>query len=308
MNQTLRQIIFVIALIFCFSPFVDPPLALLLGLTLSLTIGHPYLHLNHKATNWLLKISVVGLGFGMNLHHAIEAGKEGLVFTIFSIGITLLAGWLLSKWLKTDAKTSYLISSGTAICGGSAIAAISPIIKADEKQMSVALGTIFVLNSIALLVFPAIGHWFNMTQHQFGLWCAIAIHDTSSVVGASAKYGQEALQVATTVKLERALWIIPLSVLTVFFAKGENKKISIPYFIGFFILAMCLSTYLPEFKNQYTYAVIIAKKGLTATLFLIGAGLSLDRIKSVGIKPFIQGVLLWMLISIISILTILMTE
>jgi uncharacterized integral membrane protein (TIGR00698 family) len=308
MNQTVRQLIFVTALVLCLSPFIDPPFALLLGLALSLTIGHPYLHLNHKATNWLLKTSVVGLGFGMNLHHAIQAGKEGLVFTVFSIGITLLAGWLLGKWLKTDTKTSYLISSGTAICGGSAIAAISPIIKADEKQMSVALGTIFVLNSIALLIFPTIGHWFNMTQHQFGLWCAIAIHDTSSVVGAAAKYGQEALQVATTVKLERALWIIPLSILTVFFAKGENKKISIPYFIGFFILAMCLSTYLPQFKNQYTYAVIIAKKGLTVTLFLIGAGLSLDRIKSVGIKPLIQGVLLWMLISLISILTILITE
>jgi uncharacterized integral membrane protein (TIGR00698 family) len=308
MNQTVRQLIFVTALILCLTPFVDPPLALLLGFSLSLTIGHPYLHLNHKATNWLLKISVVGLGFGMNLHHAIQAGKEGLVFTIFSIGITLLAGWLLGKWLKTDTKTSYLISSGTAICGGSAIAAISPIIKADEKQISVALGTIFVLNSIALLIFPTIGHWFNMTQHQFGLWCAIAIHDTSSVVGASAKYGQEALQVATTVKLERALWIIPLSILTIFFAKGENKKISIPYFIGFFILAMCLSTYLPQFKDEYGYAVIIAKKGLTITLFLIGAGLSLDRIKSVGIKPLIQGVLLWMLISIVSILTILITE
>ncbi len=307
MNQTAKQLVFITALIFCLTPFIDPPLALLMGFLLSQTIGHPYLHLNHKATNWLLKISVVGLGFGMNLHHAIEAGKEGLVFTVFSICITLFAGWLLGKWLKTDAKTSYLISSGTAICGGSAIAAVSPIIKADEKQMSVALGTIFVLNSVALLIFPTIGHWLNMTQHQFGLWCAIAIHDTSSVVGASAKYGQEALQVATTVKLERALWIIPLSILTVFFAKGENKKINIPYFIGFFILAMCLSTYLPQFKDEYGYAVLIAKKGLTVTLFLIGAGLSLDRIKSVGIKPLIQGVLLWLLINIISIITILMT-
>ncbi|HEX7413078.1 MAG TPA: putative sulfate exporter family transporter [Bacteroidia bacterium] len=308
MNQTLRQVIFVAALVLCLTPYIDPPLALLLGLALSLTVGHPYLHLNHKATNWLLKISVVGLGFGMNLHHALQAGKEGLVFTVFSICITLFSGWLLGKWLKTDTKTSYLISSGTAICGGSAIAAISPIIKADEKQMSVALGTIFVLNSVALLIFPTIGHWFNMTQHQFGLWCAIAIHDTSSVVGASAKYGQEALQVATTVKLERALWIIPLSILTVVFAKGENKKITIPYFIGFFILAMCISTYLPEFKTQYDYAVLIAKKGLTVTLFLIGAGLSLDRIKSVGLKPLVQGVLLWMLISVISIVTILMAE
>ncbi|MHB8260261.1 MAG: YeiH family protein [Bacteroidia bacterium] len=308
MNQTARQVIFAAALVLCLTPYIDPPLALLLGFALSLTVGHPCMHLNHKVTNWLLKTSVVGLGFGMNLHQALQAGKEGLVFTVFSIGITLLAGWLLGKWLKTDAKTSYLISSGTAICGGSAIAAISPLLKADEKQMSVAMGTIFILNSIALLIFPAIGHWFNMSQHQFGLWCAVAIHDTSSVVAASAKYGQEALQVATTVKLERALWIIPLSILTVMFANGENKKIIIPYFIAFFILAMCISTFLPQFKTQYEYAVLIAKKGLTLTLFLIGAGLSLDRIKSVGIKPLIQGVLLWMLISVISIVTILMVE
>lgn len=307
-NQTARQIIFLIALVLCVTPFIDPPLALLMGLVIALTIGHPYKHLNHKATNLLLKTSVVGLGFGMNLYHAMDAGKEGLVFTVFSISITLIIGWLLGKLFKIDKKISYLISSGTAICGGSAIAAVSPIIKADEKQMSVALGTVFILNSMALLIFPVIGHWLNMSQHQFGLWCAIAIHDTSSVVGAAAKYGQEALQIATTVKLERALWIIPLSLLTVFLVKGKSKKINIPYFIGLFIIAMCISTFFPQFAVQYSYIVIVAKKGLTITLFLIGAGLSMETIKSVGVKPLITGVLLWILIGVISITAILMTE
>ena len=255
----------------------------------------------------MLKISVVGLGFGMNLHHAIEAGKDGLLFTICSIVLTLLVGWGLGKWFKNDNKISFLISSGTAICGGSAIAAISPIVNADEKQMSVALGTIFILNSLALLIFPAIGHGLDMTQQQFGLWCAIAIHDTSSVVGAAARYGQEALVIATTIKLERALWIIPLSLLTVFFVKGANKKNNIPYFIGLFILAMCLSTYLPQFKNEYSLIVQGAKKGLTITLFLIGAGLSLDTIKAVGVKPFLQGIILWILICLFSLAAIIYT-
>jgi uncharacterized integral membrane protein (TIGR00698 family) len=307
-NHFAQRILFISILLLCLTPFIDPPLALLLGFILAQTIGHPYLHFNHKVINWLLKISVVGLGFGMNLYKAIEAGKEGLGFTIFSITLTLLLGWLLGKWFKIDKKIAFLISSGTAICGGSAIAAVSPIVKADEKQMSVSLGTIFILNSIALLIFPTIGSWLHMSQHEFGLWCAIAIHDTSSVVGAAAKYGQEALQVATTVKLERALWIIPLSILTIVFTKGEGKKIQIPYFIGFFILAMCLSTYIPQFKDQYTTVVTIAKKGLTITLFLIGAGLSMETIKSVGIKPLLQGVLLWITISIVSILTIMLAK
>lgn len=306
-NSTISQVVFICALILCCTPLIDPPLALLIGFILAQTIGHPFIQLNQKATSLLLKVSVVGLGFGMNLHHAIAAGKEGLVFTIFSITITLFFGWLFGKWLKIDGKTSFLISSGTAICGGSAIAAVSSIVKADEKQISVALGTIFILNSLALLIFPSIGHWLNMTQHQFGLWCAIAIHDTSSVVGAAAKYGQEALQIATTVKLERALWIIPLCLFTAYFVKGDNKKISIPYFIGLFVVAMCISTYFPEYKIQYSFIETVAKKGLTVTLLLIGAGLSLKTIKSVGAKPLIQGVLLWLFISIISITAIMLS-
>jgi len=305
-SSLVKKIIFIVAIICCFTPFVDPPLALLIGFIIAQTIGHPFIQFNQKATSWLLKISVIGLGFGMNIHHAIEAGKSGLLFTFFSITLTLLFGWLIGKWMKVDGKTSFLISSGTAICGGSAIAAVSPIVNADAKQMSVALGTVFILNSVALLIFPSIGHWLNLSQQQFGLWCAIAIHDTSSVVGASAKYGHEALQIATTIKLERALWIIPLSIITVLFSKGETKKISIPYFIGFYILTMCIGTYFPEYTTQYSLLVLLAKKGLTVTLFLIGAGLSIDAIKSVGVKPLLQGVALWVLISVVSVAVILL--
>jgi uncharacterized integral membrane protein (TIGR00698 family) len=306
LNDSVRKLIFIGAILLCLTPFVDPPLALLLGFVLAQTIGHPFIHINNKITGWLLKTSVIGLGFGMNLHHALEAGKEGLLFTVFSISITLLFGWFLGRWFKTEGKTSFLISSGTAICGGSAIAAVSSIINANEKQISVALGTVFILNSIALLVFPSIGHWLGMTQHQFGLWCAVAIHDTSSVVGAASKYGPEALQIATTVKLERALWIIPLCLLTALFVKGDSKKIKIPYFIGLFIVAMCIGTYLPDYKELYSYIVAGSKKGLTVTLLLIGAGLSMNTLKSVGVKPLLQGILLWLLISVISITTIMM--
>jgi uncharacterized integral membrane protein (TIGR00698 family) len=308
MSDVIKKIIFVISLVLCLTPLIDPPLALLLGFIIAQTTGHPFLNLNSRATNWLLKSSVVGLGFGMNLYHAIEAGKDGLTFTVFSILITFTAGWLLGKWLKVDSKTSYLISSGTAICGGSAIAAVAPIIKADEKQMSVALGTVFILNSAALFIFPVIGHLLNMTQYQFGMWSAIAIHDTSSVVGAAAKYGQEALQIATTVKLERALWIIPLSLFTVFGFKSDSSKIKIPYFIGLYILTMCISTFIPEFRNQYSWIVLTARKGLTVTLFLIGAGLSSKTIKAVGVKPLVQGVLLWISIILISLAAIMMTS
>ena len=286
-------------------PFMDPPLALLLGFIIAQTIENPFEKWNSAATNWLLKSSIVLLGFGMNLHKAFDAGKTGFIFTIFSIIITLIAGWLLGKRLGVDSKTSFLISSGTAICGGSAIAAVSPILQANEKQMSVSLGTVFILNSIALLLFPVIGHLLNMSEHQFGLWAAVAIHDTSSVVGAASKYGQESLQVATTVKLARALYIIPLSLLTAYFYKSSNSKIKIPYFIGLFIITMVIGTYFPAFTSAYSILVIFAKKGLTITLFLIGSSLSIKKLKSVGVKPLMQGIGLWIFISIISLISVL---
>ena len=281
------------------SSWVTPPVALFLGLVFALTCGQAYPTFNKKVSKKLLQYSVIGLGFGMNLHASLASGKEGMLFTIVSVFGTLLIGMLIGcKLLKINRNTAYLISSGTAICGGSAIAAVGPIIKAKDSDMSVALATIFILNAIALFLFPALGHWLGMTQQEFGTWAAIAIHDTSSVVGAGAAYGEEALQVATTIKLTRALWIIPLALITALIFRSEGKKISIPWFILFFIVAMLLNTYvltdIPQ-VGQFIYG--IARKGLVITMFFIGASLSIDTIKSVGIRPLLQGILLWLVIS-----------
>ena len=299
-----QQIIFAALLLFCVTSVVSPPIALFLGLIVANLSGHPFLHLNHKATNILLQVSVVGLGFGMNANNALSAGKEGFIFTIASIFSTLILGTFLGKWLKIEKKTSHLISCGTAICGGSAIAAIAPVIKSEEKQTSIALGVIFILNSVALFLFPAIGHWLDLSQKEFGLWCAIAIHDTSSVVGAASKFGPEALQIATTVKLARALWIIPVALITAVIFKNKSSKIKIPYFIGLFIFAMVMNTYVSQTAIVAPYLVSIARIGLTLTLFLIGAGLNRNILKSVGVKPLFQGLLLWVFIAIGTLLTI----
>ena len=298
---TTRELIFIVVIVLCLSPFISPPIALLLGLIIAQFIGHPYLHLNHKATHILLQVSVVGLGFGMNITNAMKAGKEGILFTVVSIVGILIIGFFMGKFLKIDKKISYLISAGTAICGGSAIAAISPVIKAEEKQISVALGTIFILNSIALVVFPLIGHSLNLSQSQFGLWCAIAIHDTSSVVGAASKYGSQALEIAITLKLARALWIIPVVFLSTLIFKNKKGKIKIPYFIGLFVVAMILNTYIPLVQEYSHYLTGIAKSGLTLTLFLIGCGLNRKMLKSVGFRPLIQGIILWIIISTASL-------
>ncbi len=301
---TYRQAIFVVLLIACLTPWISAPTALFMGLVVAQTIGHPFIHLNQKATNLLLQFSVVGLGFGMNVFSAIQAGKGGIIFTVFCIFGTLTLGLLFGKLLKIEHKTSFLISAGTAICGGSAIAALSPVMQARESQMSVALGTIFILNSVALFIFPPIGHFFDLSQTQFGLWCAIAIHDTSSVVGAANKYGATALEIATTVKLTRALWIIPIAFGTTFLFKNQSKKIKLPYFIGLFVVAMLASTYIPAVQYAAPAIVNIAKKGLSLTLFLIGAGLSKTVLRSVGVKPLIQGVSLWVIIASCALLAI----
>ena len=283
-----------------YTHWLTPPVALFLGLAFALLCGQAHPKFNKKTSKYLLQYSVVGLGFGMNLHAALASGKEGMEFTILSVVGTMLIGWFIGrKVLKVDRDTSYLISSGTAICGGSAIAAVGPVLRAKDSEMSVALGTIFVLNAIALFVFPVIGHWLGMSQHEFGTWAAIAIHDTSSVVGAGAAYGEEALKVATTIKLTRALWIIPLAFVTSFLFKSKGQKVSIPWFIFFFILAMVVNTYMLAGVPQVGQIINhIARKGLTITLFFIGASLSRDVLKSVGIKPLVQGVLLWMIISL----------
>lgn len=301
----MQQAIFAFIIVLCLFSIISPPIALLLGAILVNVFGNPFEKFNAEAITFLLQFSVVGLGFGMNATAALSAGKEGFLLTVLSIFSTLILGTFLGKWFKTEKKTSHLISCGTAICGGSAIAAIAPVIKSNENQTSIALGVIFILNSIALFIFPFIGHQLDLSQKDFGLWCAIAIHDTSSVVGAANKYGTEALQIATTVKLARALWIIPISLLTAVLFKNKNSKIKIPYFIGLFILAMLFNTYVPQTAVIAPHIVSIAKIGLTITLFLIGATLSINTLKSVGIKPLIQGVVLWIFIAVLALVSIL---
>ena len=300
---TTREVIFIMALAVCLTPWISPPVALMMGVVIAQFIGHPFLHLNHRATHVLLQVSVIGLGFGMNVHSAVKAGREGMLFTVVSITATLGIGYILGRVLKIERKTAHLISCGTAICGGSAIAAISPAIKAEEKQISVALGTVFILNSVALFFFPFVGHLLHLTQTQFGLWSAIAIHDTSSVTGAAARYGNEALEVATTVKLARALWIIPVVLGTAFIFKGK-QKIRVPWFIILFILAMVIHTYFPV-EGFSKVVVSISHTGLTVTLFLIGAGLSGEVLRGIGARPLVLGILLWVGISILSLFCIL---
>ena len=289
------------------SSWVTPPVALFLGLVFALTCGQAYPTFNKKVSKKLLQYSVIGLGFGMNLHASLASGKEGMLFTIVSVFGTLLIGIFIGcKLLKINRNTAYLISSGTAICGGSAIAAVGPIIKAKDSDMSMALATIFILNAIALFLFPALGHWLGMTQQEFGTWAAIAIHDTSSVVGAGAAYGEEALQVATTIKLTRALWIIPLALVTSVIFKNGGKKINIPWFILWFVVAILINTYLLDSVPEVGKAIAgLARKGLIVTMFFIGASLSTDVLKAVGVKPLLQGVLLWVVISVGSLAYIL---
>ena len=290
------------------AAWVTPPVVLFIGLVFALLCGQAYPTFNKNVSKKLLQYSVIGLGFGMNLQASLASGKEGMLFTIISVVGTLLIGMFIGyKVLKLNRNTSYLISSGTAICGGSAIAAVGPIIKAKDTDMSMALATVFILNAIGLFLFPILGHWLGLSQQDFGTWAAIAIHDTSSVVGAGAAYGEEALQVATTIKLTRALWIIPLALVTSVIFRSEGKKISIPWFILFFIVAMLINTYLlADFPQIGKFIAGIARKGLIITMFFIGASLSVDVIKSVGIRPLLQGVLLWIIISAASLAYILL--
>jgi uncharacterized integral membrane protein (TIGR00698 family) len=293
--RMLPRIIFILGLLMSASGFVSPPVALAIGLGFGLAFPNPYSQEAKNVSKFLLQASVVGLGFGMNLHQVVQAGRSGFVYTMIGISFALLAGMGLGTLLGVRRVPAFLISAGTAICGGSAIAAVGPITDASDEEMAVALGTVFVLNSVALLIFPAIGIALKLTQSQFGLWAALAIHDTSSVVGAAAKYGTEALAVATTVKLARALWIVPLALGTAMVRRAK-AKIQWPWFIGFFCLAAVCNTYLPAGAHAYSIAVKIAKIGLTATLFLIGSGISVATIKHVGHRPLLQGIILWLLV------------
>jgi len=301
-KKLLLQLLFLALAVLSFSPLISPPIALLFGI-LFVNIFGKVLETDSFVKK-LLQYSIVGLGFGINLNTAIEAGSQGFLFTVSTIALVMIFGLLLARILKIDKTIAQLISAGTAICGGSAIAAVAPILKANSKQTSVALGIVFVLNAVALFIFPEIGHFFNLTQNQFGIWSAIAIHDTSSVVGAASKYGNEALQIATTVKLARALWIIPLAFLISIFTKSEGK-IKIPYFIGFFVLAILAGTYLPFLQNFNSIISEISRDTLKVALFLIGAGLSLQNLKNIGIKPLLLGIILWIFISSISLYAVL---
>lgn len=301
------KILFIAIASVCLFPWISPSIALALGLVTAQLIGNPFIEISGKAVNWLLKISVVGLGFGMNVFSAFRAGEDSFLFTVVSITTTITLGLLIGKYFGVDKKISQLISCGTAICGGSAISAISPIIKADNKQISISIGIVFLLNSIALFIFPPIGHLLELSQHQFGIWSAIAIHDTSSVVGAAEIYGDKALEVATTVKLARALWIIPVSLLFAVFSKAGITKVRIPYFIGLFILAIIANTYMPSVQAMSPHIVKVAKTGLTITLFLIGSGLTFKSLRDVGAKPILLAVFLWVFISISSLMIIVKT-
>ncbi|MGO9337005.1 MAG: YeiH family protein [Terracidiphilus sp.] len=288
--------VFFIGLIIAASGLVSPPIALVGGLIYGFSFVHPF-HLEaKKLSKMLLQASVVGLGFGMDLQQVMQAGRSGFIYTAGSISIALLLGWGLGRLLAVKQRISYLISAGTAICGGSAIAAIAPITNASQEEIAVSLGTVFVLNSIALLTFPVIGTVLHMTQTQFGLWSALAIHDISSVVGATAKYGAVALAVGTTVKLARALWIVPLSVGTAM-ANKSKARVQWPWFILFFCLAAVANTYVPIFQLAYPVLKHLGVIGLTVTLYLIGTGLSMKTLREVGVRPFLQGVLLWLFVA-----------
>ncbi|MDL2222825.1 putative sulfate exporter family transporter [Bacteroidales bacterium OttesenSCG-928-M11] len=292
--------------LFIASAFFSPAIALFFGIVFALLLKNPYPKLSKKISKYLLQVAVVGLGFGMNLHESLKAGGEGMLFTIISVTGVMIIGYFIGRWLKISSKLSYLISSGTAICGGSAIAAISPIVNSDESETSMSLAIIFTLNAIALFIFPPIGHWLGLTEQQFGLWAAIAIHDTSSVVGAGAEYGPEALTVATTVKLTRALWIIPLSLISLlFFSKSQNRRISIPWFIFLFIGAMIINTYIQIPDKILCFISDTSHCFLSMTLLLIGSTLSPKSIREVGIKPILEGIILWIIIALAALAVIL---
>jgi uncharacterized integral membrane protein (TIGR00698 family) len=302
-----RKAIFILLIIFILTPYGSPPLALALGIALTLVVGNPFPELEGKPTSWLLQFSVVLLGFGMQLTSLYKAGKDGILLTIVTIFGTLGLGYLIGRALKVRGRISALISTGTAICGGSAIAAAAPGIEAEPEQISISLGTVFVLNAIALFLFPFIGHGLGLTEHQFGIWAAIAIHDTSSVVGAAAAYGPEALATATTVKLARALWIAPVALMLMFLYRrrypNAKAKITLPWFIGLFILAVAARSYAPLWVQPSVFDALVnlAKAGMTVTLFLIGTSLTLESIKTTRWRPLFQGTILWVIVSVLSL-------
>lgn len=304
--------IFFLGLLLAASGLVSPPVALVGGIAYGFSVEHPLRREASSLAKLLLQISVVMLGFGINLQQVIHAGRSGFLYTAISIACAVTIGLLLGRLLKIGGKASYLITMGTAICGGSAIAALAPITDANEEEISISMGTVFLLNSVALLLFPAVGWWLHLSQNQFGLWAALAIHDTSSVVGATSKYGNQALAIGTTVKLARALWIVPVSLITASLMSrfsganraGTKPRVKVPWFIFLFLLASVASTYLVRLAPLYLDLNKLGKLGLTATLFLIGTSLSKRTLKQVGIRPLVQGVVLWIIVGTASLAAI----
>ena len=302
--KNLRISLFALLAVLCLTPWITPPIALAMGVAFALTLTHPFPKQGSRAAKILLQASVVGLGFGMNLAQVVAAGKTGVLFTIATIFGTLLLGYVAGRILSVHQTPSTLISSGTAICGGSAIAAVAPVINASDDEISVSLATVFILNSIALFIFPMIGTALHMTQTQFGVWAAIAIHDTSSVVGAASKFGVEALRIATPVKLARALWIVPLTLGTAAAFRRKSTKIVWPWFILLFVIASIMRTYVPAPVAMWDAIAEAARAVLKVTLFLIGAGLSRKAVAAVGVRPLVLGVLLWICISVVSLFAV----
>jgi uncharacterized integral membrane protein (TIGR00698 family) len=293
----ISKVLFILAFLIAASGLVSPPVALAAGIVLGLSFIHPYPSASGSFTRILLQASVVALGFGMNLREVVKAGRGGFLYTALGISFALVLGLALGKLLNVRGNSSYLITAGTAICGGSAIAAVGPILHADEEEMAVSLGTVFILNSIALLIFPLIGSLLHLSQSQFGLWAALAIHDTSSVVGATARYGTQALVIGTTVKLARALWIVPLALATAAFTHSR-ARVQFPWFILLFCLAALANTYLPAISGATQAIFRLGKLGLTATLFLIGTGISRSTLRQVGWRPMLLGLILWMVVGV----------
>lgn len=299
-----RKILFLLLLTACLLPEVNTAYALIGGIAFSLLLGNPWPQESSDWSRKLLQLSVVGLGFGLSLGQVWQVGKGSLVYTIIGISLTLFIGISLGHFFGTAKKTSALISFGTAICGGSAIAAMAPVLKARDDEAALALATVFTLNSVALLLFPFFGHLLHLSQQQFGIWAGLAIHDTSSVVGAASAYGAVALATGTTVKLTRALWIVPFVLGTAWVTKSESKA-RVPLFIVGFMLAAALRTLLPQFGYLWSGLAAVARQALVVTLFLIGAGLSIEILKNVGIRPLAQGVSLWLLTSSLTLTAIL---
>ncbi len=306
LDHSLKKILYISLALLTLLPFINAPIALVIGIAFSLILGNPFQEQSGKISKKLLQISIIGLGFGLNAIDAFEVSKDGFFITVTTIALVFGLGFLFNKFLKIDKITAFLISSGTAICGGSAIASVSPIVKARSEQISIATGVVFILNAFALLIFPLIGNLLELTQYQFGLWSAIAIHDTSSVVGAAQAFGAEALEIATTVKLSRALWIIPLTlIISYFFNKNTNASgVKIPLFIVFFILAIIIASVFPQGKLVYEPISGIARQLLVTTLFLIGSGISLPQIKQVGVRSIFYATGLWVVVSVFSLIII----